>query len=83
MQTVNLDRLPPQARLELLDFYEFLLGKYAPAELPKGSTKNASRWCKIAQRVHEDTRYPGGWSKQLKQDMRDFRENFSFKHDET
>ncbi len=32
MQTVNLDKLPPQAKLELLDFYEFLLGKYAPSE---------------------------------------------------
>ena len=32
MQTVNIDKLPPQARLELLDFYEFLLKKYAPSE---------------------------------------------------
>lgn len=32
MQTVNLNKLPPQARLELLDFYEFLLKKYAPLE---------------------------------------------------
>ncbi len=32
MQTVNLDKLPPQARLELLDFYEFLLEKHAPSE---------------------------------------------------
>ncbi len=30
MQTINLDKLPPQARLELLDFYEFLLKKYSP-----------------------------------------------------
>ena len=32
MQTVNLDKLPPQARLELIDFYEFLLGKYASGD---------------------------------------------------
>ncbi len=30
MQTVNLNKLPPQARIELLDFYEFLLKKYSP-----------------------------------------------------
>jgi hypothetical protein len=33
MQLVNLDPLPPHARTELLDFYEFLLMKYAPCEL--------------------------------------------------
>ncbi|WP_353573061.1 hypothetical protein [Candidatus Albibeggiatoa sp. nov. BB20] len=41
-----------------------------------------SRWHKIAQRVHEDKRYPAGWSEQLKKDMHDFRENCNFKHDE-
>jgi len=30
MQTVNLNILPPHARVELIDFYEFLLNKYAP-----------------------------------------------------
>jgi hypothetical protein len=40
MQTVNLDKLPPQARLELLDFYEFLLGKYASSEVFKDKAKN-------------------------------------------
>lgn len=30
MQTVNLNMLPLQARVELIDFYEFLLQKYAP-----------------------------------------------------
>ncbi len=28
MTTIELDRLPLQARLELTDFYEFLLNKY-------------------------------------------------------
>lgn len=32
MQTVNINKLPPQARIELLDFYEFLLQKYKPTE---------------------------------------------------
>lgn len=30
MQLVNFDKLPSQAKLELLDFYAFLLEKYAP-----------------------------------------------------
>lgn len=42
MQTVNLDKLPPQARLELLDFYEFLLGKYAPSEVFQNRKKAAN-----------------------------------------
>ncbi len=42
MQTVNLDKLPPQARLELLDFYEFLLGKYVPSEAFQNRKKAAS-----------------------------------------
>jgi hypothetical protein len=75
MQTVNLEKLPPQARTELLDFYEFLLQKYM-------TTQTTSRWQKVAQRVHDDNCYPSGWSEQLKQDMRDFRENCNFKHDE-
>ncbi len=32
MQTINLNNLPLQARLELLDFYEFLLTKYSPTK---------------------------------------------------
>ena len=32
MQLVNLDPLPPHARTELLDFYEFLLVKYTTGE---------------------------------------------------
>lgn len=32
MQSVNLEKLPPQARLELLDFYDFLLRRYGIAE---------------------------------------------------
>lgn len=33
MRLVNLDPLPPHAKTELLDFYEFLLVKYAPCEI--------------------------------------------------
>ncbi len=38
-KTVNLAKLPPQAQLELLDFYEFLLGKYVLSKAPQVTKK--------------------------------------------
>ncbi|MDM8543844.1 DUF2281 domain-containing protein [Desulfococcaceae bacterium HSG9] len=38
MQTVNLNILPAHARTELLDFYEFLLKKYAPEKMSVSKT---------------------------------------------
>ena len=35
MQTINLDKLPEEARKELLDFYEFLLRKYKKRKAKK------------------------------------------------
>jgi len=32
MKTLDLEKLPPCAQEELLDFYEFLLKKYVPSE---------------------------------------------------
>lgn len=39
MQTVNLNILPAHARTELLDFYGFLLKKYAPQEIAVSKTE--------------------------------------------
>lgn len=39
MQTVNLNILPDHARTELLDFYEFLLKKYAPDKMSVSKTE--------------------------------------------
>ncbi len=39
MQTVNLNILPAHARTKLLDFYEFLLSKYAPQEISVSKTE--------------------------------------------
>ncbi|MDM8546135.1 DUF2281 domain-containing protein [Candidatus Venteria ishoeyi] len=39
METINLNKLPPQAKIELLDFYKFLLGKYASFETPQMQQK--------------------------------------------
>ncbi len=39
MQIVDLNILPAHARTELLDFYEFLLKKYAPQEMAVSKTE--------------------------------------------
>lgn len=64
---------------------ESLLEKREPLEISQTlkETKSESRWKKIAERVHQDSSYPGGWSESLKQEMQSFRESFHFKHDET
>ena len=40
MQTLDINKLPAQARVELLDFYEFLLAKYA-SETPQNKSEQA------------------------------------------
>ncbi|WP_081825260.1 DUF2281 domain-containing protein [Persephonella sp. IF05-L8] len=35
MKEINLDKLPEEAKKELMDFYEFLLQKYAKKGLKK------------------------------------------------
>ncbi|WP_456400386.1 DUF2281 domain-containing protein [Persephonella sp.] len=35
MSIINLDKLPEEARKELLDFYEFLLQKYTKRKIKK------------------------------------------------
>jgi hypothetical protein len=54
----------------------------SPEEKTPVVAESPSRWKTIAERVHQDTRHPGGWSEPLKQDMRTFRESFHFRHDE-
>lgn len=44
MQNLDINKLPAQARMELLDFYEFLLAKYAP-EAPQSKSEQALRPC--------------------------------------
>lgn len=54
MQTVNLNILPVHARTELLDFYEFLLKKYAPQKmdvLKVKSTKEMPRLGDLAVKL--------------------------------
>ena len=40
-----------------------------------------SKWAKIAQRIANDPIHLAGYSKQLKKDMKEFRDNFEFFHD--
>ncbi len=45
------------------------------------STSPLSKWAKIAQRVHNDPVHLAGYSEQLKQDIREFRNHFVLEHD--
>lgn len=47
MQTVNLNVLPAHARTQLLDFYEFLLKKYAPQEIAVSETDFTERTARL------------------------------------
>jgi len=40
-----------------------------------------SKWAKIAQGIANDPIHLAGYSKQLKKDMKEFRDNFEFSHD--
>jgi hypothetical protein len=40
MENFDINKLPPQARIELIYFYEFLLEKYTPFEKVNLSKKN-------------------------------------------
>lgn len=46
------------------------------------SAKRLSKWAQIVQRVENDPVHLAGYSKQLKKDMKEFRDNFEFKHDQ-
>ncbi|MBL7093743.1 hypothetical protein ISS22_07200 [candidate division KSB1 bacterium] len=41
-----------------------------------------SKWAKIVQRVENDPIHLEGYSEQLKNDIKEFRDNFDFKHDQ-
>lgn len=40
-----------------------------------------SKWANIAKRVENDPVHLEGYSEQFKRDMKEFRDNFEFKHD--
>lgn len=48
---------------------------------PAPPPRSRSRWARIVERVEANPVHLDGYSKQLKKDMREFRENFEFKHD--
>ena len=49
-------------------------GKEARAPKP-------SRWARLVERVEADPIHLDGYSEQLKRDMREFRDDFAFRHD--
>ena len=40
-----------------------------------------SRWARLVERVEADPIHLDGYSEQLKRDMREFRDDFAFRHD--
>ena len=48
---------------------------------PPPARRGPSRWARIVERIEADPVHLDGYSEQLKTDMREFRENFEFKHD--
>jgi len=46
------------------------------------SGEKLSKWAKIVQRVENDPVHLAGYSEQLKKDMKEFRDDFEFKHDQ-
>jgi hypothetical protein len=53
-KTIQIESLPSRARRELMDFYEFLLQKYA-APLKRSRKPLASERMKRLQRIFEDS----------------------------
>ncbi len=54
--------------------------KNRPAQVTSSDSR-LSKWARISQRVQNDPVHLEGYSQQLKKDMREFRDNFEFKHD--
>ncbi len=44
-------------------------------------TSRSSRWARLVERVEADPVHLDGYSEQLKRDMREFRDDFAFRHD--
>ena len=45
------------------------------------ASEASSRWAKLVERVEADPIHLDGYSGQLKRDMREFRDDFAFRHD--
>ena len=50
----------------------------AQATAPPGG---ATRWARLVERVEADPIHLDGYSEQLKRDIREFRDDFAFRHD--
>ena len=66
-----------------------LLEQPDPEQFARQAIQNAlhhvkpeqSKWTKLAQNIKENPIDLGDYTKKLKKDMQEFRENFSFEHD--
>lgn len=76
----DIQSLPPeQQREKVMRAFQVVvkMEKSAPH-----SRSKQSKWAKIVQRVEDDPVHLAGYSEQLKKDMKEFRNNFDFKHDQ-
>ena len=82
-------RLPDEIgkRIHEIPNFEEFVAKVLREALEKRPAREASsdpglsKWARISQRVRNDPVHLDGYSRQLKKDMREFRDNFEFKHD--
>ncbi|MBC8179788.1 hypothetical protein H8E88_01575 [candidate division KSB1 bacterium] len=76
----NINTMSPEKQKEnifkALQDIQIIKGK---RKMPMGKS---SKWAKIAQRVENDPVHLKGYSEQLKKDIKEFRDNFDFKHDQ-
>ena len=75
----NIQTLPPEKQKEnILKALEDI--QVIKSKIKKSGNKQ-SKWAKIVQRVENDPIHLEGYSEQLKKDIKEFRDNFDFKHD--
>jgi len=76
----NIKTMPPEKQkeniLKALQDIQFIKTKNT------NKIDKPSKWAKIVQRIENDPSHLEGYSVQLKKDIKEFRENFDFKHDQ-
>ena len=78
----NLETLPPEQQtekvLKALQATHCIKTKKIIQPIDK-----LSKWAQISKRIENDPIHLDGYSEQLKKDMKEFRDNFEFSHDQS
>jgi hypothetical protein len=76
----NIQSLPDEEqKKQILEAFRIWL-EDRNMQAAQGENKR-SKWADIAKRVENDPVHLGGYSEQFKRDMKEFRDNFEFRHD--